>query len=88
MPADDTRVIYRAEGCKSCGHNGYRGRTGIHELLIVDDDVRELIHTGRGELAIERHIRQKTPSIRHDGMSKVLAGKTTLEEVLRVTREE
>ncbi|WOT07060.1 type II secretion system ATPase GspE [Shewanella youngdeokensis] len=85
---DDPRTIYRAKGCKACGQNGYRGRTGIHELLVVDDDVRELIHTGRGELAIEKHIRKSVPSIRHDGMSKVLAGKTTLEEVLRVTREE
>ena len=81
-------VIYRATGCKHCGHNGYRGRTGIHELLLVDDTVRELIHGGRGELAIEKHIRQSVPSIRHDGMQKVLAGITTLEEVLRVTREE
>ncbi|QQX80185.1 type II secretion system ATPase GspE [Shewanella sp. KX20019] len=85
---DDPRTICRAKGCKECGHNGYRGRTGIHELLTVDDSVRELIHTGRGELAIEKHIRKTVPSIRHDGMSKVLLGKTTLEEVLRVTREE
>ncbi len=88
ITADDPSIIYRAKGCQACGHNGYRGRTGIHELLVVDDDVRELIHTGRGELAIEKHIRKSVPSIRHDGMSKVLAGKTTLEEVLRVTREE
>ena len=88
ITADDPRVIFRAKGCQACGHNGYRGRTGIHELLVVDDNVRELIHTGRGELAIEKYIRQSVPSIRHDGMSKVLAGKTTLEEVLRVTREE
>jgi len=88
MSDDDTRIIYRAEGCKACGNNGYRGRTGIHELLTVDDAVRELIHTGRGELAIEKYIRKNTHSIRHDGMSKVLVGKTTLEEVLRVTREE
>ncbi|MBE8167392.1 MAG: type II secretion system ATPase GspE [Shewanella sp.] len=81
-------TIYRANGCKNCGHNGYRGRTGIHELLIVNDTIRELIHTGRGELAIEKHLRQTIPSIRHDGMSKVLLGITTLEEVLRVTREE
>ncbi|MGL4473099.1 MAG: type II secretion system ATPase GspE [Shewanella sp.] len=81
-------VIYRANGCAACGHNGYRGRTGIHELLVVDDHIRELIHSGRGELAIEKHLRKQTPSIRHDGMSKVLAGVTTLEEVLRVTREE
>lgn len=88
IDASDTRTIYRAVGCKSCGFNGYRGRTGIHELLLVDDNVRELIHTGRGELAIEKYIRTEVPSIRHDGMSKVLAGVTTLEEVLRVTREE
>jgi general secretion pathway protein E len=84
----DPRHIYRANGCKACGNNGYRGRTGIHELLTVDDSVRELIHGGKGELAIERYIRQSVPSIRHDGMSKVLEGVTTLEEVLRVTREE
>nr|WP_144214445.1 type II secretion system ATPase GspE [Shewanella donghaensis] len=88
VTANDTRMIYRAKGCKACGHNGYRGRTGIHELLTVDDSVRELIHGGRGELAIEKYVRQTIPSIRHDGMSKVLAGVTTLEEVLRVTREE
>ncbi len=88
VTANDTRVIYRANGCKECGNNGYRGRTGIHELLVVDDNVRELIHGGRGELAIEKYVRQTIPSIRHDGMSKVLDGVTTLEEVLRVTREE
>ncbi|MCE9680143.1 type II secretion system ATPase GspE [Shewanella sp. AS1] len=88
IDADDPRHIYRANGCSACGNNGYRGRTGIHELLLVDDHIRELIHTGRGELAIEKHIRKTVPSIRHDGMSKVLAGVTTLEEVLRVTREE
>jgi general secretion pathway protein E len=88
ITANDTRVIFRAKGCKACGENGYRGRTGIHELLVVDDNVRELIHGGRGELAIEKYVRKTIPSIRHDGMSKVLAGLTTLEEVLRVTREE
>ncbi|NKF52504.1 type II secretion system ATPase GspE [Shewanella sp. WXL01] len=88
ITANDTRQIYRATGCKKCGYNGYRGRTGIHELLTVDDNVRELIHGGKGELAIEKYIRTMVPSIRHDGMSKVLDGITTLEEVLRVTREE
>ena len=67
---------------------GYKGRTGIHELLIVDDKVRELIHNGKGEQAIEKYVRKHTPSIRRDGFDKVLAGITTLEEVLRVTRED
>jgi len=80
--------IYRAVGCEHCNYRGYRGRTGIHELLEVDDKVREMIHNGNSEFDIERHIRTTCPSIRHDGISKVLAGITTLEEVLRVTRDE
>ena len=80
--------IYRAIGCEQCNYRGYRGRTGIHELLEVDDKVREMIHNGSSEFDIERHIRTTCPSIRHDGISKVLAGITTLEEVLRVTRDE
>lgn len=81
-------TIYRPAGCAECNHSGYRGRTGIHELLEVDETVQELVHRGAGELEIERHIRQHSPSIRQDGMSKVLDGTTSLEEVLRVTREE
>jgi len=85
---DNQQHIYRAIGCSECNHKGYRGRTGIHELLTVDDKVRELIHNGKGEQAIEKVIRKTTPSIRRDGFDKVLAGITTLEEVLRVTRED
>lgn len=82
------RTIYSPGDCVSCNHTGYRGRTGIHELLKVDDSVREIMHSGKGEQAIEKHIRAHTPSIRGDGIDKVLSGETSLEEVLRVTREE
>jgi len=85
---ENQQVIYRAKGCSECNFKGYRGRTGIHELLVVDDSVRELIHNGHGEQAIEKHIRQNTASIRRDGFDKVMTGQTTLEEVLRVTRED
>ena len=88
LPEDNKLPIYRAKGCSECNFKGYKGRTGIHELLHVDDKVRELIHNGKGEQAIERYIRKSTPSIRRDGFDKVLAGITTLEEVLRVTRED
>ncbi|RUO75789.1 type II secretion system ATPase GspE [Idiomarina seosinensis] len=89
LPAEDQEsVIYRAAGCEHCNQSGYRGRTGIHELLVVDDHVRELIHNGHGEQAIEKHARKAHPGIRRDGLDKVLKGKTTLEEVVRVTREE
>ncbi|MEC8325551.1 MAG: type II secretion system ATPase GspE [Pseudomonadota bacterium] len=80
--------ICRPVGCSECNHNGYKGRTGIHELLVVDEAVRELIHDGKGEQAVEKYVRKTTPSIRQDGCNRVLAGQTSLEEVLRVTREE
>ena len=81
-------TIYQPKGCAACNQTGYRGRTGIHELLLVDESIRGLMHDGKGEQAIEKYIRQHTPSIREDGCSKVLAGMTSLEEVLRVTRED
>ncbi|WP_199610509.1 type II secretion system ATPase GspE [Flocculibacter collagenilyticus] len=81
-------TIYRAKGCDLCNHTGYKGRTGIHELLLVDEEVREMIHNGHGEQGVEKYVRKFTPSIRQDGCSKVLLGITTIEEVIRVTREE
>lgn len=86
--AQEPVVLHKATGCEHCNHSGYRGRIGIHELLVVDEQVRELIHNGHGEQAIEKYARQHIPSIRQDGIDKVLAGITTLEEVMRVTREE
>ena len=86
--ATSDTTIYKPHGCAACNQTGYRGRTGIHELLLVDEKVREMMHEGVGEQAIERYIRTSTPSIREDGCSKVLAGETSLEEVLRVTRED
>lgn len=85
---DDQRPIYRATGCSECNFKGFKGRTGIHELLVVDDKAREMIHNGKGEQSIEKYIRKSTPSIRQDGFDKVMAGITTIEEVLRVTRED
>ena len=87
--ADDNQaVIYRAVGCVKCSFKGYRGRMGIHELLPVDEQVREFIHNGHGEQSIEKYIRQHHASIRRDGFDKVMLGQTTLEEVMRVTRED
>jgi len=85
---EEAVTIYRPAGCPHCNYTGYRGRTGIHELLVVNEVVRELIHTGAGEQAVEREIRKTSSSIREDGIQKVLLGQTTLEEILRVTRED
>lgn len=73
---------------RKCNYNGYRGRTGIHELLLIDDTVRTAIHQGESELGIARMLGDKRATIRQDGLDKVLAGVTTWEEVVRVTKEE
>jgi uncharacterized delta-60 repeat protein len=68
--------------------SGYRGRTGIYELMIVNDRMRVMIHDGAGEHELERAARELTSGIRDDGRAKVLAGATSLEELFRVAREE
>ncbi len=87
MKKKEPLTLYRAKGCPHCSHKGYRGRTGIYELLLIDEEVQSLIHDEAGEQAIEKYVRQHTPSIRQDGLRKVLKGITSLEEVMRVTKE-
>jgi general secretion pathway protein E len=65
---------------------GYRGRTGIYELVKIDDAMRAMIYDGLGEHELERKAREDSPGIRQDGWDKVLNGVTSVEEVLRVTR--
>jgi general secretion pathway protein E len=67
---------------------GYKGRTGIYELISVDETLRQLIHSSSAEAELERYVRLSSPSILADGFAKALAGMTSLEEVLKVTRED
>lgn len=83
-----TPTIYHAEGCAECNRSGYKGRQGIFELVTIDEETRSMIHKGSGELEIEKHARAKGFSIREDGKRRILEGITTVEEVLRVTRED
>jgi general secretion pathway protein E len=84
-PNDPSPTLYRP-GLDASG--GYRGRSGVYELVLVDDTMRTMIHDGAAEHDLERYARTLTPSIRDDGRAKVMQGETTLEEVLRVTRED
>jgi general secretion pathway protein E len=81
-------TFYTARGCQHCNQSGYRGRTGIFELVAIDATLQALIHEGQGEQALERYARGLSPSIRDDGRRRVLAGDTSLEELVRVTQEE
>jgi general secretion pathway protein E len=85
---DDEVHLRRAKGCPVCAGTGYQGRTGIYEVIRVDNRMRGLIHDQAAEARLESAARESTPSILQDGIRKVLAGQTTLDEVLRVTRSE
>jgi general secretion pathway protein E len=81
----DPPTLYRAG---TGGNRGFVGRTGIYELITLDDRMREMIHEGISEHEFERYARNSSPSIRADGRRQVLLGRTTVDEVLRVTRED
>jgi len=74
-------------GCDFCSHIGFTGRTAIYEIVPIDEQMRRLIHGNAAEYELEEYARKDAGSIRDDGLRKVLAGKTTMEEVLRVTNE-
>lgn len=78
-------TFYEAVGCERCNHQGYEGRTGIYELIEVDNDMRTMIHDGAGEHSLDAHARTRAAGIRQDGLRRLLAGDTTVEEVVRVT---
>ena len=83
-----TGIGLHADGCDACGHTGYIGRTGIYELLRVDDTIRGLVHAGENEQKIRRSGEAAgMVSLRTDAMRWVANGVTSEEEVLRVTRD-
>ncbi|RMH22510.1 MAG: type II secretion system protein GspE [Gammaproteobacteria bacterium] len=84
--AEANPTIYQASGCSQCDHTGYIGRTGLYELIIIDAQMRSMIHDGASELLLEKQARTQTDSILQDGLRRVLQGDTSLEEVLRVTQ--
>jgi general secretion pathway protein E len=85
---DEAAQLYRATGCAACNERGYRGRTMILELMVLNDDIRSLVLRQAEAREIQAEaIRSGMQTMYADGLRKALAGTTTIEEVLRVTRE-
>ncbi|MEW6668941.1 MAG: type II secretion system ATPase GspE [Thermodesulfobacteriota bacterium] len=81
-------LLFKGRGCPSCMGSGYRGRTGIFELLIVDNDIRRLLSSGADSVAIkEAAVAKGMTTLFEDGVRKVKEGMTTLSEVMRVTQK-
>ena len=85
---DQSHHIYHAVGCEVCHGTGFQGRTGIYELIKVDNELRETIHEHSSEQLLKQAVVSKSGSIREDGRRKVLNGITTVQEVLRVTLDD
>lgn len=81
------KIESEAKGCEACHQTGYVGRSGIYELIVIDELLKNMIHDSAGQNALEREVRKMFPSMRQDGERKVVEGLTTMAEVLRVTAE-
>lgn len=82
---DGTYTVWNPVGCPSCSNTGYRGRFAIHEVMTMTDEMRELILAGASAGKVEKlAVSQGMTTLRNDGLSKALAGVTSLEEILRV----
>jgi type II secretory ATPase GspE/PulE/Tfp pilus assembly ATPase PilB-like protein len=81
--------LYTAEGCEECRFTGYRGRTGIYEILMVTEPIRDLVLNRASSQQIKRKaVSEGMRTLRQDGLRKVFAGITTYGEVVRVTQQE
>ena len=82
-------TFYEGKGCNHCKNMGYVGRSGIYELVIIDDEIKKLIAAKASADAIKKKaIESGMKTLRDDGMEKALKGITSVEEVLRVSHEE
>jgi type IV pilus assembly protein PilB len=81
-------VLYRGKGCDHCKGTGFRGRTGIFELMVIDDELREMVISGASTITLRKRAQEKGMQLlSQDGMLKVIAGITTIEEIARVCEE-
>ena len=78
-------AIYNPKGCDKCEGTGYKGRFGIYELIPVTNEVREMVHQQMSEDQMLLKLRKTIPSLADDGFRRVLAGETSIAEVMRVT---
>lgn len=88
MSLDKDIKLFKPIGCDKCNKTGFKGRTGIYDLIAIDEKLRSMITANDSEMNMEKYIRNTTPTMREDGIRKVLSGVTTIEEVMRVTTEE
>jgi general secretion pathway protein E len=81
-------TIHQAVGCAACNGTGFKGRIGVFEALRIDDTIRRLINEGSDETLIARHAFETAPTLAASARELVLAGETTAEEAIRISRRD
>ncbi|MEQ8177496.1 MAG: type II secretion system ATPase GspE [Amphiplicatus sp.] len=81
-------TVFAPQGCGRCGQTGYEGRIGVYELVVADETLKTLIHENAGEQALAAHAFRRADTLAESGFRHVRAGLTSIEEVLRVVRQE
>jgi general secretion pathway protein E len=88
LTQDESAEIFSPAGCSACNHMGYVGRSGLYEFIPIDATLQNMIHEGEGEQTMEEYARTISHSVSQDGKRMILEGRTSLEEVLRVSRDD
>ena len=79
-------TVSKGVGCDNCKHTGYKGRAGIFEMFLIDDEVRHMVNNKANTVELRKRAREMgMRTLREDGIRKVLAGMTTAEEVISVS---
>ena len=80
------KKFYKGEGCDKCRNTGYRGRIGIHELLVMSEAIKKTILENSDDDSIKKNcLKENMVTLRRDGVNKILYGFTTVEEILSIT---
>ncbi|HSV43738.1 MAG TPA: type II/IV secretion system protein, partial [Candidatus Bathyarchaeia archaeon] len=89
FPAQGEMMLYEGKGCEACDFSGYHGREGIFEFFVMNDELREMVAQKASAMEIKaRAVKNGMTTLLEDGWQKILEGRTTVSEVVRVTKED
>ena len=88
LGAGEEAVLFRPKGCQVCGGSGFSGRRGVYEIVVLDDQLRSLIHDDARESALSAHAFRQRDTLWRSGVTLARSGETSLAEVMRVCRED
>jgi len=84
---DKKQTVYAPSGCSECNDVGYKGRTGVFEVIRLDKELQQMLHEDKGEMDLQAYAHQQSPSLQSDVIRLILSGKTSIEEGLRISTE-